>query len=74
LGVHYKRGRRFFCFASFSKVVGLKMSDQGDFWGDPKGKSELISRDEKRRLKGIVFQGPRDLIMMELNQVRNARL
>jgi hypothetical protein len=49
LGVHYKRGRRFFCFASFSKVVGLKMSDQGDFWGDPKGKSELISRDEKRR-------------------------
>jgi hypothetical protein len=25
------------------------MSDQGDFWGDPKGKSELISRGEKRR-------------------------
>jgi hypothetical protein len=25
------------------------MSDQGDFWGDPKGKSKLISRGEKRR-------------------------
>jgi hypothetical protein len=40
---------RFFCFAGFSEVVGLKMSDQGDFWGDPKEKS--ISRDEKRRME-----------------------
>jgi hypothetical protein len=38
-----------FCFADFSKVVGLKMSNQGDFLGDPKAKSELISRGEKRR-------------------------
>jgi hypothetical protein len=54
-------GGRFFCFASFSEVVGLKISDQGDFWGDPKGKSELISRGEKRRMeiqaKGHCFSG-----------------
>jgi hypothetical protein len=37
LGVYYRRGGRIFCFAGFSKVVGLKMSDQGDFWRDPKG-------------------------------------
>jgi hypothetical protein len=50
LGVHYKRGGgRFFCFAGFLEAVGLKMSDQGDFWGDPKGKS--ISRGEKRRME-----------------------
>jgi hypothetical protein len=55
------RGGRFFCFAGFSKVVGLKMSDQGDFWGDPKGKSESISKGEKRRMeveaKGHRFSG-----------------
>jgi hypothetical protein len=37
------------------------MSDQGDIWGDPKGKS--ISRGEKRRMeaeaRGPRFQGPR---------------
>jgi hypothetical protein len=49
LGVHYRRGGRFCCFAGFSEVVGLKMSDQGDIWGDPKGKS--ISRGEKRRME-----------------------
>jgi hypothetical protein len=49
LGVHYIRGGRFYCFAGFSEVVGLKMSDQGDIWGDPKEKS--ISRDEKRRME-----------------------
>jgi hypothetical protein len=37
---------RFCCFAGFSEVVGLKMSDQGDIWGDLKGKS--ISRAEAR--------------------------
>jgi hypothetical protein len=66
-----------FCFAGFSGVVGLKMSDQRDFWGDLKCKSELISRGESeegnQKLKSIVFQGPRDLIMMELNQARNTR-
>jgi hypothetical protein len=59
------------------EVVGLKMSDQRDFWGDLKCKSELISRGESeegnQKLKSIVFQGPRDLIMMELNQARNTR-
>jgi hypothetical protein len=30
-------GGRFFCFAGFFEVVGLKMLDKGDFWGDPKG-------------------------------------
>jgi hypothetical protein len=58
LGVHYRRGRRFFCFAGFSEVVGLKMSDQGDFWGDPMGKS--ISRGEKQRMKAEA-RGPRFL-------------
>jgi hypothetical protein len=37
------------------------MSDQGDFWEDLKGKSELISRGEKRRMelqaKGHRFSG-----------------
>jgi hypothetical protein len=36
---------RFCCFAGFSEVVGLKMSDQEDIWEDPKEKS--ISRGEK---------------------------
>jgi hypothetical protein len=49
LGVHYRRGGEVFLFFCFSKVVGLKMSDQGDIWGDPKGKS--ISRGEKRRME-----------------------
>jgi hypothetical protein len=60
LEVYYRPGGRFFCFASFSEVVGL-MLDQGDFWGDPKGKSESISRGEKRRMevhaKGHCFSG-----------------
>jgi hypothetical protein len=37
------------------------MSDQGDFWGDPKDKSKSISRGEKRRreleAKGHRFSG-----------------
>jgi hypothetical protein len=53
----------------------VKMPDQGDFWGDPKEKS--ISRGEMRRMeveaRGHRISGPWDLIMMELNQVRNAR-
>jgi hypothetical protein len=49
LGVHYRRGGRFFCFAGVFEVVGLKMSEKGDFWEDPKGKS--ISRGEKRRME-----------------------
>jgi hypothetical protein len=56
LGVHYRRGGRFCCFAGFSEVVGLKMSDQGDIWGDPKGKS--ISRGEKQRMEAEA-RGPR---------------
>jgi hypothetical protein len=32
------------------------------------------SEEWNYRLKGIVFQGPQDLIMMELNQARIARL
>jgi hypothetical protein len=55
LEVHYRRGRRFCCFAGFSEV-GLKMSDQGDIWVDPKGKS--ISRGEKRRMEAEA-RGPR---------------
>jgi hypothetical protein len=51
-------GRRFCCFAGFSEVVRLKMSDQGDIWGDPKGKS--ISRGEKRRMEAEA-RGPRFL-------------
>jgi hypothetical protein len=50
------RGGRFCYFAEFSEVVGLKMSDQGDIWGDPKGKS--ISRGEKRRMEAEA-RGPR---------------
>jgi hypothetical protein len=38
------------------KVVGLKMSDQEDIWGDPKGKS--ISRGEKQRMEAEAT-GPR---------------
>jgi hypothetical protein len=49
LEVHYRRGEGFFVFAGFSKVVGLKMSDQGNFWGDSKGKS--ISRGKKQRME-----------------------
>jgi hypothetical protein len=49
-------GGRFFCFAGFLEVVGLKMSDEGDFLGDPKGKS--ISRGEKRRMEAEA-RGPR---------------
>jgi hypothetical protein len=45
----HTRGGRFCCFAGFSEVVDLKMSDQGDIWGVPKGKS--ISRGEKRRME-----------------------
>jgi hypothetical protein len=45
LGVHYRQGGRYYCFAGFSEVVGLKMLDQGDIWGDKKEKS--ISRGEK---------------------------
>jgi hypothetical protein len=75
LGVHYRRGGRFCCFAGFFEAIRLKMSDEGDIWGDPKGKS--ISRGEKRRMeaeaRGPRFQGPRGLLMMELNQARNVR-
>jgi hypothetical protein len=49
VGSPLQTGGRFCCFARFSEVVGLKMSDQGDIWGDPKGKS--ISRGEKRRME-----------------------
>jgi hypothetical protein len=49
-------GWRLCCFAGFSKVVGLKMSNQGDVWGDLKRKS--ISRDEKRRME-VEARGPR---------------
>jgi hypothetical protein len=52
LGVHYRWGGR---------LLVLKISDQGAFLGDPKGKSELISRGEKRRreleAKGHHFSG-----------------
>jgi hypothetical protein len=56
LGVHYRRRGRFCCFAGFSEVVGLKMSDQGEIWEDPKGKS--ISRGEKQRMEAEA-RGPR---------------
>jgi hypothetical protein len=69
-------GGRFCYFAGFFEAIRLKMSDEGDIWRDPKGKS--ISRGEKRRMEaeaeGLVFQGPRGLIMMELSQARNVRL
>jgi hypothetical protein len=48
-------GGRFCCFAGFSEAVCLKMLDQGDIWGDLKGK--LISRDEKRRME-VEARGP----------------
>jgi hypothetical protein len=44
-------GEVFFVLQVFTEVVGLKISDQGDFWGDPKDKSESISRGEKRRME-----------------------
>jgi hypothetical protein len=51
----------FFVLQVFQKLLVLKMSDQGDFWGDPKDKLELISRGEKRRreleAKGHCFSG-----------------
>jgi hypothetical protein len=56
LRVHYRRGKRFCCFVRFLEVVALKMSDQGDIWGDPKGKS--ISRGEKQRMEAEA-RGPR---------------
>jgi hypothetical protein len=56
LGIHYRRGGRFCCFAGFLEVVGLKMSNHGDIWRDPKGKS--ISRGEKRRMEAEA-RGPR---------------
>jgi hypothetical protein len=56
LEVHYRRGGKFCCFAGFSEVVGLKISDQGDIWGDPKGKS--ISRGEKRRMEAEARRPP----------------
>jgi hypothetical protein len=43
------KGGGFFVLQVFQKLLVLKVSDQGDFWGDPKGKSELISRGEKQR-------------------------
>jgi hypothetical protein len=56
LGVHYRRGGKFCCFVGFSEAVHLKMSDQGDICGDPKGKS--ISRGEKQRMEAEA-RGPR---------------
>jgi hypothetical protein len=56
LGIHYRQGGRFCCFAGYSEVVGLKMSNQRDFWGYPKGKS--ISSGEKRRMEAEA-RGPR---------------
>jgi hypothetical protein len=68
-------GGRFCCFAGYSEVVGLKMSDEGDSWGDPKGKS--ILRGEKRRMEaeaiGPRFSGASGSNNVELNQARNAR-
>jgi hypothetical protein len=44
------KGREvFFILQVFQKLLVLKMLDQGAFSGDPKGKSKLISRGEKRR-------------------------
>lgn len=56
LGVHYRRGGRFFYFAGFFEVVYFKMSGAGDAWEDPKGKGP--SRGEKRRLEAAA-RGPR---------------
>jgi hypothetical protein len=54
-------GGDFFVLQVFQKLLVLKISDQGAFLGDPKGKSELISRGEKRRreleAKGHHFSG-----------------
>jgi hypothetical protein len=40
-------GRGFFVLQVFSEVVGFKDVGLRAFSGDPKGKSELISRGEK---------------------------
>jgi hypothetical protein len=51
----------FFILQIFYKLLISKMSDQGAFSRDPKGKSKLISRGEKRRreleAKGHHFSG-----------------
>ena len=49
LEIHYRQGGKFFCFAGFFEVVGLKMSGQGDSWG-PKG--FLGGHEGKRNFKG----------------------
>ena len=64
LGVYYTWRRRFSCFAGFLEVVGLKMSNEGDFWRDPKEKS--ISRGEKRRMEAEA-RGPRFSRALESN-------
>jgi hypothetical protein len=51
----------FFVLQVFQKLLVLEMSDQGDFLGDPKDKSKLISRGEKQKMelqaKGHRFSG-----------------
>jgi hypothetical protein len=42
-------GGGIFILQVFHKLLVSKMSDGGAFSGDPKGKLELISRDEKQR-------------------------
>jgi hypothetical protein len=49
LGVSTDVGGRFFILHVFQQLLVSKMSNDGASSGDPKGKSELISRDEKRR-------------------------
>jgi hypothetical protein len=46
----------FVVLQDFQKLLGLKMSNQGNIWGDPKGKS--ISRGEKQRTE-VEARGPR---------------
>ena len=56
LGVHYRRGKRFFCFAGFFEVVCFKILGEGDALEDPKGKG--ISSGENRRMEAAA-RGPR---------------
>jgi hypothetical protein len=42
-------GGGFFVLQVFDKLLVFKMSDQGAFSGEPKDKSEIISRGEKRQ-------------------------
>jgi hypothetical protein len=63
-------------FCRFSRSCWFEDVGPRGFLGGPEVRNqfqEVKSEGWKQRLEGLVFQGPRGLIMMELNQARNAR-